>query len=140
MKNRVHVVRNYKDTLFRFILKDKRKLLEVYNALNGTSYDNPDDLEIYTLENVIYMGVKNDVSFILGSELSLYEQQASFNPNMPLRDLIYIARQLERYIKGVSIYSSKLVKIPVPRFVVFYNGTENQPERRVLKLYPRERR
>ena len=134
MKNRVHVVRNYKDTLFRFILKDKRKLLEVYNALNGTSYDNPDDLEIYTLENVIYMGVKNDVSFILGSELSLYEQQATFNPNMPLRDLIYVTKQFEKYIAGNSIYSSQLVRIPVPKFVVFYNGTKNQPEKQILKL------
>ena len=134
MKDRVQIVRTYKDTLFRFVFKDKEKLLKLYNALNGTDYTNPDDLETYTLENAIYMGVKNDVSFLLDSELSLYEQQSTFNPNMPLRDLVYITKQLEKYIVWNTLYSSKLVRIPVPRFVVFYNGTQDQPERAVLKL------
>lgn len=70
----------------------------------------------------------------MDSTLNLYEQQSSFNPNMPLRDLIYVARQLEKYFRNESIYSSRLMKIPVPRFVVFYSGTKEQPERRVLKL------
>lgn len=80
------------------------------------------------------MSVKNDVSFLMDSVLNLYEQQASVNPNMPLRDLIYIARQMEKYIRDRSIYSSKLVKIPVPKFVVFYNGTQKQADDKVLKL------
>ena len=80
-------------------------------------------MEIYTLENAIYLGMKNDVSFILDSGLNLYEHQASYNPNMPLRDLLYIARQLQKYVKDKSLYSSSIVKIPAPRFVVFYNGT-----------------
>lgn len=134
MADRVQIVRTYKDTLFRYIFKDKAKLLELYNALNGTDYTDPEDLEIYTLENVIYMGVKNDISVMLGSYLSLYEQQATFNPNMPLRDLIYVTKQFEKYIAGNSIYSSQLVRIPVPKFVVFYNGTKNQPEKQILKL------
>lgn len=46
MEDQIHVVRNYKDTLFRFIFNDKAKLLELYNALNGTSYCNPDDPEL----------------------------------------------------------------------------------------------
>ena len=112
----------------------RKEQLELYNALNGSDYKNPEELTVYTLENAIYMNVKNDISFLLDSELNLYEHQASFNPNMPLRDLIYIARQLEKYIRESSIYSTALVKIPVPRFVVFYNGTREQPERKVLKL------
>ena len=80
------------------------------------------------------MEVKNDVSFLFDSQMNLYEHQSSFNPNMPLRDLFYIARQLEKYTLGKSLYSSKLRKIPVPRFVVFYNGTQEQPESRILKL------
>ena len=113
---------------------EKKELLALYNALNGTDYQEPEELEIHTLENAIYMAVKNDVSFLLGSELNLYEHQASFNPNMPLRDLIYIARQLEKYILKRSLYSSSIAKIPVPRIVVFYNGSSRQPERRFLKL------
>lgn len=124
MEEELYVIRNHKDTVFRMLFREKDKLLELYNALNGTDYENPEKLEVYTLENAIYLGVKNDVSFLLDSELNLYEQQASYNPNMPLRDLIYISRELEKYIKDKSLYTSSLVKIPVPRFVVFYNGTD----------------
>ena len=134
MEEELYVIRKHKDTVFRMLFREKDKLLELYNALNGTDYENPEKLEVYTLENAIYLGVKNDVSFLLDSELNLYEQQASYNPNMPLRDLIYISRELEKYIKDKSLYTSSLVKIPVPRFVVFYNGTDKQPERQILKL------
>ena len=130
----LHVVRNHKDTVFRMLYKDREKLLELYNALNGTAYEDTSAMEICTLENAIYMGVKNDVSFLFDSEMNLYEHQSTFNPNMPLRDLLYIARQLEKYARGRTLYSSKLQKIPVPRFVVFYNGTDLQPESQVLKL------
>ena len=128
------VQRKYRDTLFRLLYRDRQELLKLYNALNGTAYDNQEELEIYTLENAVYMNVKNDVSFLVQSELNLYEQQSTFNPNMPLRDLIYISRQFEKYIWDKSVYSSRLVRLPTPRFVVFYNGTELRPERQVLKL------
>ena len=65
--------REYKDRVFRMLLKDPKVALEVYNAMNGTSYDNPDELIITTLENAVYLGMKNDVSFILGTQLVLYE-------------------------------------------------------------------
>ena len=130
----LHVVKKHKDTVFRMLYNDREKLLELYNALNGTVYENTGELEICTLENAIYMGFKNDVSFLFDSEMCLYEHQSSFNPNMPLRDLFYISRQLQKYVVGKTLYSSKLVQIPVPRFVVFYNGTQEQPERRVLRL------
>ncbi|MDO4332016.1 MAG: hypothetical protein Q4C58_04950 [Eubacteriales bacterium] len=134
MAEQVKVIREYKDTVFRMLYRDKKELLQLYNALNETTYNNPEDLEVCTLENAIFMNVKNDVSFLLDSVLSLYEQQSSFNPNMPLRDLIYVSRQLEKYVRRESIYSSKLIRIPAPRFVVFYNGTSLQPERKILKL------
>ncbi len=129
-----NILRNQKDLIFRMLYRDKKELLQLYNALNKTAYENPDELEVYTLENAIFMNVKNDVSFLLNSELNLYEHQASFNPNMALRDLIYVTRQLEKYVQEESLYSSKLIRIPVPRFVVFYNGTTDQPERKILKL------
>ena len=134
MKEELHVVRNQKDTVFRMLFREKKELLELYNALNDSAHNSPEDLEICTLENAIYMNFKNDNSFLLDSELNLYEHQSTYNPNMPLRDLIYIAKQLEKFAKDETIYSSALVKIPVPRFVVFYNGTDEQPDRKTLRL------
>jgi len=134
MAEALNVLRENKDNVFRMLYRDKKNLLQLYNALNDTAYADPSALEMYTLENAIFMNVKNDVSFLVNSVLNLYEQQSSVNPNMPLRDLIYIARQFEKYIRNRSIYSSKLIKIPAPRFVVFYNGVRKQPARRTLRL------
>ena len=81
--------RKYKDTVFRMLLSDRKNLLSLYNAINGTAYENADDLEIVTLENAIYMGMKNDLAFIIDTNLFLYEHQSTYNPNMPLRDLFH---------------------------------------------------
>ena len=98
-KKELHVVKkNTRIRFFRMLYNDREKLLELYNALNGTVYEDTGDLEICTLENAIYMGFKNDVSFLFDSEMCLYEHQSSFNPNMPLRDLFYISRQLQKYV------------------------------------------
>lgn len=128
--------RIYKDRLFKFVFNDKEKLLSLYNALNHSDYKDADALEINTLEDFIYMGMKNDLSFLLDSEMCLYEHQSTYNPNMPLRGLFYFADLLQQFVtkKGYNIYSSKLLKIPVPRFVVFYNGDDSIPERSILKL------
>lgn len=128
------VNRNYKDTLFRCVFKEKENLLSLYNAVNGTNYEDPNQLEIVTLENAVYMNMKNDLAFIMDFYLNLYEHQSTFSPNMPLRDLFYISKELQTKIKTEDLYSSKLVKIPTPQFIVFYNGTENQPERQLLRL------
>ena len=131
--------KKYKDRLFRNIFSDEKnkdKLLDLYNALNGTEYTDPSDLEITTIDDVIYMGMKNDTSFLLDSRMSLYEQQSTFNPNMPLRGLIYFSKLYDKYIKRnkYNIFSSKLVKIPTPQYYVFYNGTKDYPDRMELKL------
>ncbi len=130
----VHVIRNYKDSIFRMLFRDKANLLSLYNAVNGTSHDNPEAVTVNTLKNAIFMGCKNDVSFVLGLWVNVYEHQASHNPNMPLRDLDYVSTLYSVFLAGVSIYTSKLVKIPNPRFVVFYNGTQPRPEMWVEKL------
>ncbi len=130
----IHVVRNYKDSIFRMLFRDKANLLSLYNAVNGTSHDNPKELMVNTLENAIFMGCKNDVSFVLDLWINIYEHQAGYNPNMPLRNLDYASALLRAFLAGVSIYTSKLVKIPNPRFVVFYNGMQPRPERWVENL------
>ena len=132
--NEAKVQRNYKDSFFRMLFKDRKNLLSLYNALNMTDYTDVDELEITTLENAIYLNYKNDVSFVFDYELMIYEHQSTVNPNMPLRDLFYVADILQKRTYDKDLYSSKLIRLPSPRFVVFYNGTDSQPERRTLKL------
>lgn len=134
MKNETNVKRNYKDTVFRMLFKEKENLLSLYNALNGTAYSNVRDLEITTLENAVYMNYKNDISFVLAHELLLYEHQSTFNPNMPLRDLFYVSSVLQGRVGDGDLYSRRIVKIPAPKFIVFYNGTGSQPEQQILRL------
>ena len=130
------VIRNYRDTLFRMLYRNKKRLLSLFNAVNGTQYDNPDDLTITTLEGVLYLGMKNDVSCIIDMMMQLYEHQSTVNPNMPLRNLFYVSDLLQKYIyeEGIDIHSRKQIPSPTPKFVVFYNGDEEQPERKEILL------
>ena len=133
-QNEIRVARNHKDRLFRMIFREKKELLSLYNAVNGTSYTNAEDLEIVTLENAIYMNMKNDLAFIMDSYLNLYEHQSTYSPNMPLRDLFYIAKELQGQVNHRDLYRNTLIKIPTPRFLVFYNGSEEQAEKKYLRL------
>lgn len=127
--------RNYKDTIFRWLFSDKNNLLSLYNAIAGAHYQNPEALNIVTLENAVYMGMKNDLAFVLETGLYLYEHQSTYNPNIPLRDLFYIASEYQSLINQRALYSSTLQTIPTPKFLVFYNGTdENIPDRLELRL------
>ncbi|MGL5436859.1 MAG: hypothetical protein ACRDBO_15895 [Lachnospiraceae bacterium] len=128
------VKRTYKDSLFRKIFGDKEKLLSLYNAVNGTHYDNSTDLRINTLDNAVYLNMKNDISFIFEFSLHLYEHQSTYCANMPLRYLFYITKLFQKEIGEQSFYSPKLIELPPPVFVVFYNGTEEKPERWTEKL------
>lgn len=128
--------RKYKDRLFQRVFEDKKDLLELYNAINGTDYSNPDELEITTLEDVIFMSMKNDKSFIISSTMNLYEHQSTVNPNMPIRGLLYFAQLYDEYIKihEFDVYGRRLVKLPTPQYVVFYNGKESVPDDQTLLL------
>ena len=126
--------RQYKDTVFRMLFSEKENLLSLYNAVTGNTYQNADDLKIVTLENAIYMGMKNDLAFMLETNIYLYEHQSTLNPNIPLRDLIYIGIEYQQYVNNKSLYSSSLQKIPAPKFMVFYNGTDVVDDRVELRL------
>ena len=133
--------REYRDRLFKAIFgrdneQSKRWRLDLYNALNGTSYTDPDALEVNTIENVIYMTMKNDISFLVDSQMTLYEQQSTHNPNMPLRGLFYLSQLYQMYIEknDMNIHTSMLVKIPEPRFIVFYNGSTKKPDTFKMRL------
>ena len=127
-KKQLTTHRNYKDTVFRMLFSDRKNLLSLYNAISGSDYDNPEMLEIVTLENAIYMGMKNDLAFIIDTDLFLYEHQSTYNPNMPLRDLFYISSEYQKLVDHKSLYSSCLLKVPAPQFIVFYNGTEKEKD------------
>ena len=132
------VNREHKDRLFTFLFGkkgNKEWTLSLYNAVNNTHYTDPDIIEFTTIEDAVYMGMKNDISFILCHVMNVYEQQSSYNPNMPVRQLMYAAKLYDKYIqqKRLNIYGRKLVPLPVPKLVVFYNGTEGEDDR-ILKL------
>ena len=129
----------HKDRVFKFLFgnpENKAWTLTLYNAVNGTNYTNPDDIQFNTIEDAIYLGMKNDISLIIMNEINLWEHQSTFNPNLPMRIFLYAAKLYEKYIANSDYYpySSTLQKIPRPKCVCFYNGTAEQPERQILKL------
>lgn len=126
--------RMYKSRIFAMLFSDRNELLKLYNAINGTSYDDPDLLQVNTLENAVYMSMQNDVSFIIDMRLNLYEHQSTYSPNLPVRYLLYVADVYSDYTKDMNLYGTKAVKLPTPRFVIFYNGQAEQPDRKELKL------
>ena len=129
----VSINREHKARLFNMIFGDntnKKYSLSLYNALYDTNYTDEDEVEITTIEDALYIRMKNDVSILLDSYLSLWGQQSTFNPNMPVRGLMYFGNLYNSYIdqRELPIYGSSLVRIPTPRYIVFYNGTgEREP-------------
>lgn len=134
-----NINRNHKDRLFKKLFgsaENKANMLSLYNALNGSSYTDESQLLIYTIEDVVYLGMKNDVGYILDSYISLHEQQSTYNPNMPLRGFLYHAKMYEKYLtqNHILIDTPKLKKIPTPQFYVFYNGDKEADDKEVMKL------
>ena len=134
--------KEYKSDVFSMLMQDKERALQLYNVMNDSNYQNPEDVEMTTLDGGISLSVRNDASFVVDARLSIYEHQSTVCPNMPIRSLIYFSVILSDMLsdkkkgtkKGKNIYGRRLVKIPTPHFVVFYNGEEEQPEVQELKL------
>ncbi len=129
----------YKDRLFNFLFgseENKAWTLSLYNAVNGSGYTDPDAIQITTIKEVMYLGMHNDVSFLIAEEMALYEQQSTYNPNMPLRLLQYAGNLYEKYVKENKLnkYGNGLLLLPVPKLVVFYNGTMDQSDENILRL------
>ena len=122
--------RNRRDRLFRLAFQDRKDLLELYNAVNQTSYKDPDQLEITTLADAVFLGVKNDLSFIIGASMNLYEHQSTRCGNMPLRGLIYFSALYQNYVKrhGYNLYGSSTIQLPFPNYLIFYNGEAGEPD------------
>ena len=138
----------FSDRLFNFIFgseEHKDWTLSLYNAVNHTNYTDPSVIEFTTIRETLYLGMHNDVSFLISSLLNLYEQQSSYNPNMPVRLLQYAGNMYEQFIviNKKNKYGKTLIKLPVPKLVVFYNGPDERPEEETLSLsdaFPEELR
>lgn len=130
--------RKYKNNVFQFVFgKNKKALLELYNALNGTSYTDENEIEYVTIEGALYLTRKNDLAFLLEDTLNMYEHQSTINPNLPVRFFIYLAQEFQKILsaQSKSEYGRKLIKLPAPKCVVFYNGTEKMlEEEKEIKL------
>ena len=131
----------HKDRLFKFIFgryENREWTLSLYNAVNKSSYTDSDAIQITTIEDVLYLSMKNDLSFILADTMNFYEHQSTFNPNMPMRMLIYAGMAYSKYVethkKEISLYSSSQQTFPTPKLICFYNGVAKQPDSRVLEL------
>ena len=128
--------REYKSDVFSMLMENKSYALEVYNALNHSDYKNPEEVEIIRLERGISLSIRNDASFLIDMNMSFYEHQSTYNPNMPLRSMIYYVNALEDWLKrkNLDLFGRKRIQLPTPHFVVFYNGTEKRPEYEEMRL------
>ena len=136
MQDEIRINKKHKDLLFRKIFEKKEDLLSLYNALNGSDYTDPEELEIYTMDSFVYMGMRNDLSFLIDMTLNVYEHQSTYNPNMPLRGFFYMSSAYQKYValNKLDIYSSKRIPLPLPKYYVFYNGTRKMPDESTLFL------
>ena len=131
--------RRYKDSVFVDLFSNdstaKDNFLALYNALYNTNYQSTDILKNMRLKQTMYMSFANDVSYLVDNKIIvLAEHQSTVNPNMPLRCLEYVTRLYEHIQNPRDRYSRALKKIPVPVFYVFYNGRENIPAQKILRL------
>ena len=126
--------REYRSDVFSMLMEKPEYALQVFNALNGTNYSDPEVVEMCTLANGISLSVRNDASFIIDMHLSIYEHQSTYNPNMPLRSAIYLGEVMRSWLKGRDLYGSRRIMIPTPHLVVFYNGVKGCPEKEKQRL------
>ncbi|MDR0852606.1 MAG: Rpn family recombination-promoting nuclease/putative transposase [Clostridiales Family XIII bacterium] len=129
------VNREYRNSVFVDFFSNKERLIETYNAIEGKNYPADTEVEINTLEKVLFINKINDISFILdGKIVVLIEHQSTISENLPLRLLIYISAIYEIIIQKYSIYRRKRIELPRPEFIVLYNGRDEYPDTNTLRL------
>lgn len=127
--------RKYKDSVFTMYFKEPARLIELYNSLEGTDLPLDTPIEINTLDDALFKDRINDISFVINGELVvLIEHQSTWNENMPVRLLIYIARIYEKILDKENVYKSTRIPLPTPRFVVLYNGVDENADYVEMKL------
>ena len=106
------------------------------SSCHGTEYRDAEALQVVTIKNAVYVTMKNDLAFVLMGTLNMYEHQSTYSSNMPVRFLIYLAEEYQNIVEKAenSLYGTKLITLPTPQCVVFYNGEKEMPEEKVLRL------
>ncbi|SEP84033.1 hypothetical protein SAMN02910369_00708 [Lachnospiraceae bacterium NE2001] len=130
--------RKHRDSLFCYIYgreENKEWTLSLFNSINDTNYEDPNEIIINTIEDILFIGRQNDVSFLINDTINLYEHQSTYNPNMPIRQLMYASQLYSKYVfdNDLNLYSEKQIILPIPKFITFYNG-EKDREDMILKL------
>lgn len=131
--------REHKDSVFVDLFYNDEtadiNLLSLYNALHDTELEDAGLIRKIKVEDVLYMNFRNDLSAVINREsLGIWEHQSTINPNMPLRLLLYVGRAYEQLVEKEARYKTKLIKIPVPEFYVFFNGKRDFPIEKNLYL------
>ncbi len=131
--------KQHKDRLFNFIFgseEHKDWTLQLYNAVNGSDYQDESQISFNTLQNFLFVSMRNDTSFIIADTMNLYEHQSTYNPNMPLRMLRYVSNLYSKYVSenSLDVFGETQLKLPVPKLVVFYNGEKNVEDEKFLYL------
>ena len=126
----------YRDSVFRDFFNDKVRLLSLCNALLYTDYQDPNLIEINTLEGNFFSGQKNDISCKIGNNfLILIEHQTSINSNMAFRCLSYVTQLLNNLVQSKDdLYQEKLLLFPEPQCFVFYDGNKKEPLQKDTRL------
>ena len=126
--------REVKNSAFTTFFGEPENASQLYAAL-GEVEVSPGDITYVTLEGVLFIARKNDLAFTVKNRvLVISEHQSTINENMPLRDLIYLGRTLEKLLDEKNLYRRKLIHIPTPEFYVFYNGDTPFPSEKILRL------
>jgi hypothetical protein len=127
--------RNHKDSVFTKLFGNAKNLLELYNAIKGTNYGEDTEIEIITLSDAMFLNQLNDIAFVIDKKLVvLMEHQSSRNENIPLRMLLYMAREYEMITCSKDLHRERRIKIPTPEFIVLYNGKKECPDYEELRL------
>ena len=142
IENEPEIKKDYKDRLFKLVFgreEYKAATLDLYNAITGSSFTEADDIVINTIEDAVYLNMHNDVSFLLGDTLNLYEHQSTYSPNIPMRMLLYVSQLYSKIIetdgdKKGRMYTHSRVMFPTPKFYMFYNGKEIKAGERILEI------
>lgn len=127
--------REVKSSAFTTLFGQAENAAKLYAALNGEEAVSPEEIEFTTLQGVLFMVRKNDLAFVAKKKvLVISEHQSTVNGNMPLRDVIYYGRTMEKLVEPRDLYKTKRIGIPTPEFLVFYNGDPTFPPEKILKL------
>ena len=126
--------REHKSDVFTALFSEPENAAKLYTALSGEE-TSPEDIKITTLEGVLFLARKNDLGFTVKDRiLVISEHQSTVNENIPLRSLLYYGRTMEKLLEESNLYRERRIPIPTPEFFLFYNGSREVPEEKVLKL------